>query len=65
MLDSPEPTWCALTASVVRLFLDDHYTIGYSISENSTVTLNPASEYLAGCNGCTEYATGMACHSEW
>ena len=32
--------------------------LGYSIGEQSTVTLNPTSEYLAGCNGCSEYASG-------
>ncbi len=37
--------------------------LGYSISVNSAVTLNPASEYLAGCNDCTEYATGMGNYS--
>ncbi|CAM9110513.1 unnamed protein product [Ectocarpus fasciculatus] len=31
---------------------------GYSIGEGSTITLNPTGEYIAGCSGCTDYATG-------
>ncbi|CAM9100098.1 unnamed protein product [Ectocarpus sp. 8 AP-2014] len=31
---------------------------GYSLGEQSVITLNPSGEYLAGCNSCTEYATG-------
>lgn len=34
--------------------------IGFSVGEASTVTVNETGEYLAGCNGCTQYATGKS-----
>ncbi|CAN0410705.1 unnamed protein product, partial [Ectocarpus sp. 12 AP-2014] len=33
---------------------------GYSVGEGSTITLNPTGEYIAGCSGCNDYATGKS-----
>lgn len=37
--------------------------LGFSIGENAKVLLNETGEYLAGCNGCTQYAAGKNKHS--
>lgn len=34
--------------------------LGFSINEQSIVTLTQTGQYLAGCNGCTQYATGKS-----
>ena len=43
---------------MIKVQLHNLSLAGYTLAENSTVTLNDDSEYISGCAECNEHPSG-------